>query len=549
MQNISFEQLTRLPVEKIPHDIIVGSGHAGLSLALELSRKGRSVLVLESGLERKSAQHQDLAAAETIDLDRHDDMRIATCREFGGTSNYWGARCQPMDPIDFVSERNFADTCWPIPRTELCQYASRAAALLQCGAPKFSKPIDGLNVSDTRFKTDQLERFSNIPKLQKAHADEIATTPFLSIVFDCTVTGAQFDGDRLTHLELKSLAGAEHVLPVERVTLACGGVESTRTLLIFQKKSPMIAGGIKGALGRYYMGHIIGEVADLHLASPELDEALDFHIDTYGSYVRHRLIPNDAQQIANGLPNISFWPVVPPIADSSHRDAILSMVFLAFRIGPIGRLLVAEAIRKRHIPEDAAVIPHIRNVILGFPRAVLFLPFFFKRRYFDKIRLPGFFLRNKGRVYGLSYHSEQSPGRSNGFTLAKAQDALGRPKLNIDLQFSRKDVEAVMRAHLDLDAWLRANELGYLSFHHPKDETSDAILKLAAHGTHQIGTARMAKSPDTGCVNENLKVFGTANLYLCSSATFPSSGQCNPTFTLVSLACRLADHLANQNTK
>ena len=36
-----------------------------------------------------------------------------------------------------------------------------------------------------------------------------------------------------------------------------------------------------------------------------------------------------------------------------------------------------------------------------------------------------------------------------------------------------------------------------------------------------------------------------ANLHVAGSSVFPTSGRANPTYTLVALALRLADHLAN----
>ncbi len=54
----------------------------------------------------------------------------------------------------------------------------------------------------------------------------------------------------------------------------------------------------------------------------------------------------------------------------------------------------------------------------------------------------------------------------------------------------------------------------------------------------------MSTSAETGLVNTDLRLHGTDNAYICSSAVFPTSGFSNPTHTLLALAIRLAHHLS-----
>ena len=60
---------------------------------------------------------------------------------------------------------------------------------------------------------------------------------------------------------------------------------------------------------------------------------------------------------------------------------------------------------------------------------------------------------------------------------------------------------------------------------------------------HHIGTARMHDSPSYGVVDRNCQVDGVANLFIGSSAVFPTSGHSNPTLTIIALCIRLADRL------
>jgi choline dehydrogenase-like flavoprotein len=72
-------------------------------------------------------------------------------------------------------------------------------------------------------------------------------------------------------------------------------------------------------------------------------------------------------------------------------------------------------------------------------------------------------------------------------------------------------------------------------------EIDTMISREGAYGGHHIGTARMAASPRDGVVDENCRVFGMENLFVAGSAVFPTSGQANPTLTIVALALRLKE--------
>ena len=80
-------------------------------------------------------------------------------------------------------------------------------------------------------------------------------------------------------------------------------------------------------------------------------------------------------------------------------------------------------------------------------------------------------------------------------------------------------------------------------------KTGGTIIKSAVRsqrGDHAASTCRMGTSPSNSVVDENLRVHGVENLWVCSNAVFPTGGAINPTLTLVALSIRLADHLAGK---
>ena len=58
-----------------------------------------------------------------------------------------------------------------------------------------------------------------------------------------------------------------------------------------------------------------------------------------------------------------------------------------------------------------------------------------------------------------------------------------------------------------------------------------------------MGATRMGDDPATSVVDRDCRVHGVDNVWIAGGSVFPTSGCANPTFTLVALAIRLAEHL------
>ncbi len=529
------------------HDVcIVGAGPVGISMAVELQRLGHSVLLLESGRNGPDQRIQQLSDAEFADPALHDDMAIAVSRQLGGTSNLWGGFCVEYDAIDFLPRPALVDARWPIAYEDLRPHYRRACEYTRSGDPVFVSAVDGVAARDPAFSFDTVERSAGTQQLQIIHRDTLHKSPQIDVRLGATVVGFDFGDDgRVVGLDVARSDGDEKVrIPVRTLVIAAGGLESTRLLLSAERRSPGRIAGANGPLGRYYMGHLIGDIADIEFAATGLENAFDYFVDGHGSYVRRRFVPSDKTQRDENILNCALWPIVPPVGDPGHGSAILSAIYLALAIDPLARLLVADAIRKRHIPAKANRIgAHIRNVLTGMPSAMAFSADFLWHRYVKPPRIPGFFVRNAARRYPLAYHSEQIPRPESRVFLSGQTDRTGLEKLHIDLRFHEIDARSIVKTHELLDEWLARTGFGRLHWRHKGDARIDAVLAQAQHGTHQIGTARMAATPTDGVVDANLRVFGTENLYVASTAVLPTSGQANPTLTAVALGIRLAAHL------
>ena len=70
-----------------------------------------------------------------------------------------------------------------------------------------------------------------------------------------------------------------------------------------------------------------------------------------------------------------------------------------------------------------------------------------------------------------------------------------------------------------------------------------------AVGCHNMGVARMSANPDEGVTNRWGQVHDIPNLFVSDGSVFTSSAAANPTLTIVALAIRQADHIAERMSR
>ena len=67
--------------------------------------------------------------------------------------------------------------------------------------------------------------------------------------------------------------------------------------------------------------------------------------------------------------------------------------------------------------------------------------------------------------------------------------------------------------------------------------------------THNLGTNRMAEKASDGVVNKHGQTHDIKNLFISDGSQFTTGGAENPTLTIVALAIRQADYIADQMGK
>ena len=528
---------------------VVGAGPVGIALALACERQGLSVLLLESGRERPDRFAATLNAGHVVKTRHHAPTDIAMCRGLGGTSRWWGGRCVPLDDIDFARRPHLPRSAWPIPHEEIARWYEAAAAYFGIGPAGFTAGIAPWSeFGDVRC--NQLERWCPEINAGRRHRARLAASPRVTVLLGATVTEVHLSGDgrRVTALTVADAKCKVRIEP-RTIVLACGGLETTRLLLQAQQQRPQLFGGGDGPLGRGYMGHISGKIADLVLADPAAVAVHDFFLDQ-GVFARRRFTLKPEVQLREELLNIAFWPDNPPFHTPGHGNGVLSLVWLALAIPPIGRMLLSEGVRINHLgPPPHHWLRHAWNVIRSPVATIGNIAGILHSRVLASPRRPGFLVRSRDGRYALHYMAEQAPNGASRLTLSSNKDALGLCFLDIELHYGEQDAKSVLRAHEVLDQSLRQAKLGRLEYREPPEARIASILQQASEGYHQIGTTRMGVTAQDSVVDATCRVHGVDNLYVSSSSVFPGSGQANPTFAAVALALRLAAHLAGETQR
>ena len=80
----------------------------------------------------------------------------------------------------------------------------------------------------------------------------------------------------------------------------------------------------------------------------------------------------------------------------------------------------------------------------------------------------------------------------------------------------------------------------------PAFEQGEEWREQVTWAYHQMGTTRMGRSMKESVVDSDCRVHNKSNLFVAGSSVFPGGGTATPTFTIISLAIRLADDIQSR---
>lgn len=535
---------------------IVGAGAAGITLALELIDSGLDVIVLESGGWREEKETQALYSGAVEDEHLHSPPDRYRQRRFGGSTTIWGGRCMPFDAIDFEPRDFVPHSGWPFGLEELEPYYQHANRLCEAGPfaytaeQAFNRPLQPMiaDFTSPHFSTDRLERFSCPTNFAARYSHRLEAAANIRVLLHANVTRLQLNGEgsAIESVTVRTLdgnqAGKQLTVRSRQVVLATGGLEVARMLLANRDVHSDGIGNHYGNVGRYYMCHIAGTIGALSVNGPLTNVWHGYDVSDEGVYCRRRLALNETTQREQGLGNFIARLHHPRITDPAHRNSILSLLFLAQAFIPY------EYGKRLHGEERASLRTwgqHIHNVAMGPFDAIGFAWHMFRDRKMAERKFPSIIIKPKANLFSIDFHAEQQPNPDSRVGLDTEVDAFGIPCIKVDWRYTSGDVDTIKRSLALLATDIAQAGVGQLDYDPQSVEFE--MTRYGAYGGHHIGTARMGIDPRTSVVDADCRVHGVGNLFIASAATFPTSGQANPTLTVVAMALRLAHYLVEAN--
>ncbi len=510
---------------------IVGGGAAGIALFLELEGSGLDAVLLESGGLEFDTQVQALNKGQNLSF-KPFPIDATRLRGLGGTTQHYGGLSPMFAPSDFQARPGLREVGWPFGIEEIEPYYRRASELCRMG-PVFSAdaadwqrqvglPPEQLTQGPVRIAPAP---FSPPARFGELYREALGASRQRVLLW-ATATNLETDpsGQSVERVSAASLSGPPFAVRARWVVLAMGGLETPRLLLLCDDQGPTGLANSSGLVGCHYMDHITlwGGVVRLSERGKEARFLLEQQ-ERNGVRVQGFLRPTE--ETLSQEPVGNFWTMLTR--------------YPATYEGVAATRELMEALKSARLPGDisSTVIDILANIDV-VSETVLRSLAGTNQDLVTKIPRSE---DAEGGYASLYLCAEQLPPRDSRVTLSDELDALGQRKLSLDWRCSEADFHTWRRAAELSAAGLAANGLGRARI--TQDLYDPAPLHLTGISSHHMGTTRMASDPRNGVVDAQCRAHDLSNLFVASSAVFPTGSCANPTLTIVALAIRLADHL------
>ena len=506
--------------ENEPTTVIIGSGAIGLYAASELAKRGKRVLVVESGGAHLGGFAADSYSSIGVP---HDGISVARSRSLGGTTNLWGGQLVEFQPVDFEGRDWLPGSAWPVKYGEISPFYCKAYENLGLQRETHDDDAVWKSVSEERPQIGGefevfLTRWLKIPSFAILFAKQYETSEKFSVLTGYTVIGFEGSGERVTAVRVVDMAGKRHTIGGETFILAAGTIENSRLMLhALADESWPCPWRQNQNIGKYFLDHL-----GCKAATVKPNDTRKF-FDTFCTIWRNGHKYQPKFRLRNEI--LAHDPILNIQGLFGFESSVSeNLVYL--------KQFVKAAVYSRKIENVGDVFKNVAAC------SRYLVPLMW--RYVRDHRV---FVPSASKI-SLLLQAEQAPTAESCIRLDRSvTDANGMPRIILDWRLGGNEQASIAEFARRADAALQRAGLATLEID-PSLKTMDPNFMVNVKDTyHQAGGTVMGASEQDGVVDRNLNVFGTANLYVGGASTFRTVSNANTTFTALAFTTRLVEHL------
>jgi choline dehydrogenase-like flavoprotein len=490
---------------------IIGSGAAGLSMALDWIGTPDKVILLEGGGFEYEDKIQELYAGKTTGQ-KYFPLKSARLHFFGGTTGHWSGFCSTFDEIDFEKRDWVPHSGWPITRADLDPYYKRAHTIVELGPYEYDwkywqkkdpswKPL----LQNESVIWNKIWQFSPPTQFGKKYKEAIVNAPNIHLFTYANVVDitANENATAVSSVTVKNHAGRQHIVKAKHFVLACCAIQNARLLLASNKQATKGLGNDHDNVGRYFMEHLEMQSAELSLlkSDPLKMYALDFPRTKARCELAVSADMQRKHRILNGTSSLT------PLAIASRTKPMID-------------------VWSTDDPEK-----NLKRLYDDFGEA-------------DRKGKSAVSEEDLTKAYSLFTRIEQAPNPNSRVMLDTEKDALGVPRVTLHWELTALEKTSMRKIYELIGAEVGKEGIGRLRLmEYLRDANDYSWPEITGGGWHHMGTTRMSDDPKNGVVDKHCKVHGMTNLHVAGSSVYVTAASPNPTLTLMALSLRLSDRI------